>query len=442
VLASIGAVDELLRHGPWIVFVFVFGACVGSFLNVVNWRMPRGMSLSQPPSRCPICGGRLRFFRENLPILGWILLRGKCRFCRSRISPVYPIVELAIAVMFVGLYVVLFMTRPQDTWWWEVGGAWWNRQQFILAWPAWIAVAFLFSGLFSMTVIDAKTFTIPIAIPTFVSISAFVLWGLEAMMARPGGVGGASWPIPGVGWVGTGVAMGGGLGVLVAMSLLAAGRLRPSFHDYDDYLIEGETLADYPHARREMGVELCFLAPILAGMAVGGLTLAGLGGTPPTWVQAIGGSLLGWLVGGGIVWAIRLAGTLAFGREAMGLGDVHLLAAVGAVLGWFEPVLIFFLAPFLGLAWTLIAAVAGRFRRRPWGELPYGPHLAVATVVVFLARPAVSEGWRKIMPAVEMPEAGLVVPVDNSHDWTDPRPAGPMSLGAGTAPSTEGTTVR
>ncbi len=430
-LVTLGVTEVLLRHGPWLVFVFAFGACVGSFLNVVNWRMPRGMSLSQPPSRCPSCGGRLRFFRENLPILGWVLLRGKCRFCRSRISPIYPIVELAIALMFVGLYVVLFMTRPQDTWWWEVGGAWWNRQQFILAWPAWMALAFLFSGLFSMTVIDARTFLIPMPIPTFVTLSALALWGLESLMARPGGVGAATWPIPGTGWVGTGVAAGGGLGVLVAMSLLAAGRLRASFSDYDLYLAEGEVLADYPHARREMGVELCFLAPIVAGMLIGGWTLAGLEGVPPRWAQAIGGSLLGWLVGGGIVWTIRLLGTLAFGREAMGLGDVHLLAAVGAVLGWFEPILIFFLAPFLGLAWTALAMLAGKVRGRPWGELPYGPHLAIATVLLFLARPAVSEGWRKLMPAVEMPEAGLVVPVDNLQDWTDLGPAGPMHVERG-----------
>jgi leader peptidase (prepilin peptidase)/N-methyltransferase len=442
VLANLGAVDALLRHGPWLVFVFAFGACVGSFLNVVNWRMPRGMSLSQPPSRCPTCGGRLRFFRENLPILGWVLLRGKCRFCRTRISPVYPLVELAIALLFAGLYVVLFMAGPQDTWWWEVGGAWWSRQQFLFAWPAWMALAFLFAGLFSMTVIDARTFTIPIQIPTFVAISAFVFWGLEAMMARHGGVGAASWPIPGTGWPATGAAIGGGLGVVVAMSLLASGRLRPSFHDYEDFLKEGEVLADYPHARREMGVELCYLAPILAGIVLGAVALSGLEGVPPRWMQAVGGSLLGWLVGGGIVWAIRMLGTLAFGKEAMGLGDVHLLAAVGAVLGWFEPILIFFLAPFLGLTWTLLAALAGAFRGRPWRELPYGPHLAVATVAVFLARPVVSEGWRKIMPAVEMPEAGLVVPVDNSHDWTDSGSAGPMSPGAGTAPSTEGTTVR
>ncbi|MDG1838597.1 MAG: prepilin peptidase [Phycisphaerales bacterium] len=415
-LATIGALSELLQHGPWLVFVFAFGACVGSFLNVVNWRLPREMSLSHPPSRCPICGGRLRFFRENLPILGWILLRGRCRYCKAKISPIYPIVELAMALVFVVLYIVLFMVGPESTWWWEVGGPWWSRQQFGLGWPAWVAIAFLFAGLFSMTVIDARTFMIPIQIPTFVAVSAVVLWLLAAILSRPGGFGVASWPIPCTGWAASGVAFGGVIGVAVSMALLIAGIFRPSFADYEDFVPEGEVLADYPHARREMGIELLFLLPVVLGMIVGGLALAGFEGAPPRWIQAVGGSLLGWLVGGGLVWGVRILGTLGFGREAMGLGDVHLMAAVGAVLGWFDPIIIFFMAPFLGLAWTAVAAVGSRLRGGFRRELPYGPHLALAAVLVFMCRPAVNDGWRWVLPAVEMPEAGLIEPVDKSAE--------------------------
>ena len=128
------------------------------------------------------------------------------------------------------------------------------------------------------------------------------------------------------------------------MALMIAGIFRPSFADYEEFVPEGEVLADYPHARREMGVELLFLLPVVLGMIVGGLALAGLDGAPPRWIQAVGGSLLGWIVGGGLVWGVRILGTLGFGREAMGLGDVHLMAAVGAVLGWFDPIIIFFVA--------------------------------------------------------------------------------------------------
>ena len=69
----------VMLHVPTAVFIFCFGACVGSFLNVVIYRLPAGMSVITPPSRCPTCGGRLRFFRENLPILGYFMVRGKCR---------------------------------------------------------------------------------------------------------------------------------------------------------------------------------------------------------------------------------------------------------------------------------------------------------------------------------------------------------------------------
>ena len=60
------------------VFIFAFGACVGSFLNVVAYRVPVGRSVVSPPSRCPQCGSKLSW-HENLPIVGWLLLRGRCR---------------------------------------------------------------------------------------------------------------------------------------------------------------------------------------------------------------------------------------------------------------------------------------------------------------------------------------------------------------------------
>src|SRR5262245_33128213 len=104
------------QHVPWLVFLFCFGACVGSFLNVVIYRLPAGISVISPPSRCPTCGARLSW-RENFPILGWIGLRGKCRHCGVRISPQYMIVELAIALLFAGLYALLYIVPPSTPWW-------------------------------------------------------------------------------------------------------------------------------------------------------------------------------------------------------------------------------------------------------------------------------------------------------------------------------------
>ena len=85
----------------------IFGACIGSFLNVVAWRLPRQESLVLPPSHCPRCGTQLQWF-ENVPVVGWLLLRGHCRHCGALISPRYPLVELLSA----GLWVAVTMAAP------------------------------------------------------------------------------------------------------------------------------------------------------------------------------------------------------------------------------------------------------------------------------------------------------------------------------------------
>ncbi len=85
------------------VIVFWLGAAIGSFLNVVVYRVPAGLSVMWPPSRCPKCLHQLGM-GENIPILGWLLLGGKCRHCRTRISPRYPLIEAISAIIFVLIY--------------------------------------------------------------------------------------------------------------------------------------------------------------------------------------------------------------------------------------------------------------------------------------------------------------------------------------------------
>ena len=77
----------------------LFGLAIGSFLNVVIWRVPRGESVVNPPSACPACGAAIRP-RDNVPVVGWLLLRGRCRDCKSPISARYPLVELGTGVAF------------------------------------------------------------------------------------------------------------------------------------------------------------------------------------------------------------------------------------------------------------------------------------------------------------------------------------------------------
>jgi leader peptidase (prepilin peptidase)/N-methyltransferase len=78
---------------------FLLGLLIGSFLNVVIWRLPRGESLSHPGSHCPGCGHAVRPY-DNVPVVSWLLLRGRCRDCGARISPRYPLVELLTGVLF------------------------------------------------------------------------------------------------------------------------------------------------------------------------------------------------------------------------------------------------------------------------------------------------------------------------------------------------------
>jgi len=93
----------MLSHPQFLyAWMFVIGSVIGSFLNVVIYRLPRGMSLLHPGSSCPQCGHLIRWF-DNVPTLGWLWLRGRCRDCSAKISVRYPLVEAATAIIFVAL---------------------------------------------------------------------------------------------------------------------------------------------------------------------------------------------------------------------------------------------------------------------------------------------------------------------------------------------------
>jgi leader peptidase (prepilin peptidase) / N-methyltransferase len=91
----------------------VFGALIGSFLNVVIWRLPRGESLAKPPSHCPGCGEPIKPY-DNIPIVSWLILRGRCRNCGTRISARYPLVEALTAALCAG--VVIRFGADRDVW--------------------------------------------------------------------------------------------------------------------------------------------------------------------------------------------------------------------------------------------------------------------------------------------------------------------------------------
>ncbi|MGC8628585.1 MAG: prepilin peptidase, partial [Acidimicrobiales bacterium] len=116
-MAGIQAIPTM----TWIpaVFMAVLGLAAGSFANVAIYRVPEGRSVVAPPSACPKCGARVRPY-NNIPVLSWLLLRGRCRDCGAPISARYPAVEALVALLFVGT-------------WWRFGASWTTAIQAGLA---------------------------------------------------------------------------------------------------------------------------------------------------------------------------------------------------------------------------------------------------------------------------------------------------------------------
>ncbi|MFO0782606.1 MAG: prepilin peptidase [Phycisphaerales bacterium] len=381
----------LLPHLVGMFFAFAFGACAGSFINVVAWRLPQGISIVSPPSRCPVCGYRLPWY-DNMPVLGYLRLRGRCSACGVRIPPHYVLIEIVLGLVFVAVYGLLFMPGP-ESFWFSVGKGWWVSQGPVCAAPALVVVLYCVGSLAAMLLSDARTFHIPLLIPTLCSLLALAGWVLQALVAKHTT---HPWPVPLLPWPGVVAALGGALGLCISIALLRLGVLKHSFADYDAYVKDGEIFAEYPHARREMGKELAFCLPPVLLAAAGFLLARNVWTDPaatavPLWVQALAASCAGLLAAGALVWAIRIGATLLLGVEAMGLGDVHLMAAVGATFGWKVGLVGFLLAPFVGLAWW----VANLMRHAPL-RMPFGPSLAVGSVLAFAGKPVLWAAYRGV----------------------------------------------
>lgn len=137
---------ELVVSGLATLLIFVFGAAIGSFLNVVIYRLPAGRSLLHPPSQCPQCLHRLKPY-DNVPVLGWLWLRGRCRYCQTSISIRYPLVEAATGCLFL----LAFWTATQNS-------ADFLLPDFLLPTVGnWV----FFSWLVALALIDLDTMTLP-----------------------------------------------------------------------------------------------------------------------------------------------------------------------------------------------------------------------------------------------------------------------------------------
>jgi leader peptidase (prepilin peptidase) / N-methyltransferase len=156
----------------------VLGALIGSFLNVVIHRVPAGLSVVHPPSACPGCGGRIRPY-DNIPVLSWLILRGRCRDCGSRISARYPLIEAGTALAFLG--VAAWMLSPLS----PVGaivyaaGVWGAAAAVLMT----ISYLWLAASSIALTAIDLETHRLPNAIVLPGYVVAVVGLGVPALLA-------------------------------------------------------------------------------------------------------------------------------------------------------------------------------------------------------------------------------------------------------------------
>ncbi len=373
-------------HIMAIVFIFAVGTCVGSFLNVVIYRLPLNKSIAFPGSHCPKCGNSIRWY-DNIPILSWLMLRGKCRFCKVAISPRYLVIELVTGLLVTGLYVWYFMLGFRE-----------GAVSLATDWPMFLAHAVLWCSLLACSAIDIEHWIIPLEVCWFASAVGMIV----AAAAPPE----ASLLTPVSGSLGA-LAAAAAVGLIISWVLQRSGVLQPSFIDAAESVrCEGDSdesrkivsvAAGSEHGispRKEILREVLYLLP--AALLAGAMAVAlKLSAPLAAWVASLTdvdqvgrlaghiagfeAALAGYLIGGLWIWGTRILGTLGFGKEAMGLGYVHLLAAVGAVTGWVVPSLAFFIAPFFGLLWAVRLMCSRKAR-----EMPYGPHLAIAAMLTML----------------------------------------------------------
>jgi leader peptidase (prepilin peptidase)/N-methyltransferase len=225
------------------VFATLFGLCVGSFLNVCIARMPEDRSVVHPASHCPACGHNIRPY-DNIPVLSWLWLRAQCRDCGSKISVLYPLIELVVG----GLFWLLFRRFVPGTEALTVGGL-----------MAFGVAAIFVSMLVAMTFIDLRHYIIPdefsiYAVP--VGLVAVVL------MAELGG----AHPVLAGGWKDSvlGAFFGGGsLGLIMAFYWLVRREEGMGMGDVKLLMMMGAFLGTLP------AIPFILIVSSLAGAAVG-----------------------------------------------------------------------------------------------------------------------------------------------------------------------------
>lgn len=339
----------------WSVVFFVFGSMVGSFLNVCIYRMPLGLSVVSPPSHCPHCKYAIPWFL-NMPLITWLMLRGRCKNCAAPISARYFLVELLTGILFLLA-------------WLRYGAAGQGGVALIMC--------LLLAGMLAATFIDFEHYIIPDEI-TLGGVAVGLVLSLYAPLH-----GQATWGA-GFGQGCIGAAVGWAIVyAIVRLGKLMFGRQRIVL-PVDTKIIFSETSVHLPgqdipfeelfyrqsdeivmQATRLEVIDRCY-CQVQVRLSPKRLRI-GAEEFDPEKVQQME----------------AVSSEIVLPREAMGFGDVKFMAAIGAFLGWQATLFSLVVSSFLGAAVGLIGmSLKGRER---FARIPYGPYIAAAAAIwVFL----------------------------------------------------------
>lgn len=335
----------------WSLSFFVLGCIVGSFLNVCIHRLPLGQSIISPPSHCPACRYSIPWYL-NIPLVTWVWLRGRCRNCGAPIAGRYFLVELLTGLMFLASWLAF------------------GRQSAALA----LVYCLFLAGLIAASFIDFEHFIIPdeltiggMVTGLFCSLVLARLHGRETAMA------GLAEGLAGIG-IGAGLVYG-----LLRFGKFLFGRQRVSltkstrifFTETHLCLPDREIPYEELFYRRSDVVVLHAETVELADRCYRDVLIR----LAPDKLQ-IGDEELD---PEGVPHMEAVSAEIVLPREAMGLGDVKFMAAIGAFLGWQAVLFSLMVSSIIG---SIIGIALICIRKREWSSrLPYGPYIAVAATL-------------------------------------------------------------
>jgi leader peptidase (prepilin peptidase)/N-methyltransferase len=346
---------------PLTFFAFAFGCCVGSYLNVVIYRLPLGMKTSEPRrSFCPACRYQIPLW-HNIPVFSWLLLFGKCANCRAPISPRYLVVEFLTGLLFVAAL-------------WHLGFDW-----KVLA--AWTFLALAVAGSY----IDIDHQILPHEITWGGAVA-----GVAASLLVPGLIVDGSRGLNLLHALG-GAALGYGLiYLIVQLGKAAFGRIRMRFDEPEEWSVSQPEGAEEP-VFAVNGEETAW--GDIFGRESDRLLMTAteleIDGRRWEHVQlTVMDDRLMIAAGGGEAEEVKLEAVKAMRgkctsveqpREAMGLGDANWMACVGAFFGWKAVLFTIFAGAVIG---SMISLSLVALKRREWaGRVPFGPYLAAGAVL-------------------------------------------------------------